>query len=247
MSIKVAKKDEKLQQKMKEILQQRLAKLMASQRTQDDTAKKIGISRQNLAKYASGQSLPNSFTLYKIAKYFNVSCDYLIGKEDGTTHEVSDVVKKIGLSEEAVNKLYKCASNTNLSNALFGISRLIEYNSLDFFDVLAKYIAVPEINRGDFTDDTFYYLYIKYHLLKVESTNIELDKIQKGFEAIKFDDIIYHQVIREFDKLIDSIKKDVETKKRFISQVENTLKYEHDESVFFDNNPEEIDMGRISF
>ena len=46
--------------------------------TQTELSEKIGISRQNLAKYLSGRALPNSYNLYQLAKYFNVSTDELL-------------------------------------------------------------------------------------------------------------------------------------------------------------------------
>lgn len=43
-------------------------------------SKKIGFSNATAAKWKKG-SMPNGATLQKIADYFNVSVDYLLGKE----------------------------------------------------------------------------------------------------------------------------------------------------------------------
>lgn len=45
-------------------------------------AKKIGITPQSLSLYENAERVPNIEVLYKLAKYFNVSSDYLIGLTD---------------------------------------------------------------------------------------------------------------------------------------------------------------------
>ena len=54
----------------------------------------IGISRTSTAKWKNG-SVPNGTTLNKIADYFDVSVDYLLGKED------SPAVQPSKLSDDA--------------------------------------------------------------------------------------------------------------------------------------------------
>lgn len=45
----------------------------------EEMAKQIGVSRQSLGLYEIAKRTPNSGVLVKIAKYFNVSTDYLLG------------------------------------------------------------------------------------------------------------------------------------------------------------------------
>lgn len=47
--------------------------------SQKDIAKKLFISQQAYAKYETGAATPNPETLKKIAEFFNVSTDYLLG------------------------------------------------------------------------------------------------------------------------------------------------------------------------
>lgn len=44
-----------------------------------DLAKHLDTTQSTLSKYENGQRIPNIDVLEKIAKYFNVSTDYLIG------------------------------------------------------------------------------------------------------------------------------------------------------------------------
>ncbi|ENK1248063.1 helix-turn-helix transcriptional regulator, partial [Listeria monocytogenes] len=50
--------------------------------TQDQLASKIGITRDTLANYETGRREPDFTTLKNIASYFEVSTDYLLGKEE---------------------------------------------------------------------------------------------------------------------------------------------------------------------
>jgi transcriptional regulator with XRE-family HTH domain len=50
--------------------------------TQKDIAEALGIDRTTYTKYETGKSEPDFETTSKIADYFNVSVDYLLGKSD---------------------------------------------------------------------------------------------------------------------------------------------------------------------
>lgn len=48
--------------------------------SQDEVAKNLGISRDTLSKYETGELEPNVDTLVKLANMYHVSLDYLVGK-----------------------------------------------------------------------------------------------------------------------------------------------------------------------
>jgi len=50
--------------------------------TQKDLANILGVSRGTIGMYEIGQRDPDTETLKKIAKFFNVSVDYLLGNTD---------------------------------------------------------------------------------------------------------------------------------------------------------------------
>ena len=67
--------------------------------TQKDLAEKLGIARTTYSGYANGTREPDHNTLRKIAKYFEVSMDYLLTGEDGKKLIIEDDMK-IKLNEE---------------------------------------------------------------------------------------------------------------------------------------------------
>lgn len=77
--------------------------------TQDTLAAKIGRTRQTVCQYVNGDSEPGYETLAKIADFFSVSTDYLLGislaKTPGTTMQA--VTEYTGLSEDNVLRLHQ--------------------------------------------------------------------------------------------------------------------------------------------
>lgn len=74
---------------------------------QDDVAKAIGVSRQALGKWANGETVPDILDLKKLAKYFNISADYLLGLTNNKTNDITvkAICEYTGLSDEAVESL----------------------------------------------------------------------------------------------------------------------------------------------
>lgn len=70
------------------MLTQRLMKLRKEKKkTQDDVANFLGISRPAYGNYENGKREPDIETLTKLADYFDVSMDYLIGRSIVRTPE----------------------------------------------------------------------------------------------------------------------------------------------------------------
>lgn len=84
---------------------------------QSEVAQAIGVDQRTLSNYETGKTNPDSYAIIKLAEFFNVSTDYLLGVEDRDTRsrrtanikrmekrlddmqaaldEISDIVKKI--------------------------------------------------------------------------------------------------------------------------------------------------------
>jgi len=50
--------------------------------SQDELAKEVGLSKNTVYNYENGKRLPDADALIKLSDYFNVSVDYLLGREN---------------------------------------------------------------------------------------------------------------------------------------------------------------------
>ena len=86
----------------------RLRKIMDEQnKTQKEVADVLGITRQAISQYLDGAVQPNLEKLYKLANYFQVSCDWFVGQSDIKSSDIDDMAinKKLGLTQEAIEHL----------------------------------------------------------------------------------------------------------------------------------------------
>ncbi|MBR2418992.1 MAG: helix-turn-helix transcriptional regulator [Clostridia bacterium] len=81
---------------------------------QVDVSEAIGIDQRTLSNYETGKTNPDSFAIIKLADFFGVSTDYLLGRTNNNTIDANDIVKKIDkLQDELteisndIRKLYK--------------------------------------------------------------------------------------------------------------------------------------------
>ena len=63
---------------------------------QADVAQAIGIDQRTLSNYETGKTTPDSFAIIKLADFFDVSADYLIGRD---YNEETENSKKIILTK----------------------------------------------------------------------------------------------------------------------------------------------------
>lgn len=96
---------------------------------QQDLADKFGLAQTTIASYEQGQRFPNHETLIEMADYFNVSIDFLLGREDNNTLDLNKVKK--GLENELeLNEIAKNYFNTLLSGNNQSAEKII-FNALE--------------------------------------------------------------------------------------------------------------------
>lgn len=83
------------------------ALMLAQNVTQKTIAEVCGVRRQSVSEWMNGNTRPDILSLIEIAKYFNVSTDYLLGLTDYKTNDKAtrELCSTLGLSEEAVKIL----------------------------------------------------------------------------------------------------------------------------------------------
>lgn len=86
--------------------------------TQQEVADAVGVTKSTIGQYENGEYIPDAKKLYKLAKLFNVSSDYIIGLTEVKTTDTTTqaVCTATGLSEAAVSRLIKMKENVLLGN-----------------------------------------------------------------------------------------------------------------------------------
>ena len=126
-----------------DIFPTRLRGLMEETKTtQTKLASVLKIKHETISYYASGQSKPNYEVLGRIADYFNVSADYLLGRSDVRTLniDVQAVCSYTGLSEEAVSNLRKMSllpsfSPDDTDSLSFTMDKLLSEKAIEISNV----------------------------------------------------------------------------------------------------------------
>lgn len=192
---------------------------------QEQLAKEIGASRGSISFYEKGSRMPDISTLDKLASYFNVSTDYLLGRTDEqmSNIEIQSIQNMTGLSSKAVNKLKLIKEkNTMLfDNVLYAINYLIgedlivENNLLggtllDIGEYLFDEFLIPSPsvlekieNNLEFTGDELTENASKtiYYLTKSKGT-ICVNKISaSSMQAIKLNEI-QHNLVETRKKIL---------------------------------------------
>lgn len=98
------------------LFQERLKELRGTKKLQG-MAKAIGISRASLGYYENGDRKPDIEVLLKLANYYHVSCDYLLGVTDVKAPDISNraISEKIGLNERTIDTLSGYQKNATRS------------------------------------------------------------------------------------------------------------------------------------
>lgn len=96
-------------------------------------ARELGISRQAVSQYTMGIGKPNADKLLQIAEYFDVSCDWLVGRQGGARSydmDMAGVCEFLNMSEECVKSLKElgqfAADYPGTLNALFAAEKFRE-------------------------------------------------------------------------------------------------------------------------
>ncbi len=73
--------------------------------TQAELADELGVSRNSIFFYEAGKRNPDIVIFKKIADYFHVTCDYMLGASINKTVETREIGEELGLTDEAISTL----------------------------------------------------------------------------------------------------------------------------------------------
>lgn len=69
---------------------------------QSDLAQKTGIDQRTISNYETGKTVPDAYALVRLADFFDVSIDYLVGR---TEQDLSAQTKRVRLIDKIQDEL----------------------------------------------------------------------------------------------------------------------------------------------
>ena len=118
--------------------------------TQQNLADYLHAKRQTISQYADGSILPNAEKICLIAKFFNVSIDYLMGLVDIENIDVYNkkINQLIGLNDESIKNL--SVDNVNNESNIKAINILLNSN-IGGLKVLDSILSYLEFNKTTYS------------------------------------------------------------------------------------------------
>ncbi|MCC0669210.1 helix-turn-helix domain-containing protein [Clostridioides sp. ZZV14-6153] len=104
---------------------------------QSELGKEIGISASTIGMYEQGRRFADQSTLIKLAQYFNVTTDYLLGFSE-TNYSVNATIAGLSpiredeiITNESINETIKSKQKDVLINKLYSESQKLNNNELE--------------------------------------------------------------------------------------------------------------------
>ena len=151
--------------------------------TQEKLAEITGKTRQTVSQYVNGISEPGYDTLVKIADYFDVSVDYLLGRtKDRRRHE--NIYDGIGLTEEGTTALrlaYAAQKDASKTDELIAFIYGPEWNKE----------RDPDLYAPGELEESYAYLHAKTRLLSKVLPDL-VDMIIEIAQTQGYEEIVRH-------------------------------------------------------
>jgi transcriptional regulator with XRE-family HTH domain len=77
---------------------------------QIDVAESTGIDQRTLSNYETGKTNPDSYAIIQLAKFYGVSCDYLLGLTDYNIIDMKDLAEELKKLSARIDSLQKYIS-----------------------------------------------------------------------------------------------------------------------------------------
>lgn len=144
----------------------------------------LNVSRQSISQYCDGTSLPPIDKIVILAKYFNVSTDYLLGLTNikTTNTDLKAMCEYTGLCEKSIKFLKRFSSSSNTD--LLSVINFLLSDANYFFYLLDMYahsfveleeVCIKEQTENPNLDMNFLFEYIPFPFTDIEYREITTD------------------------------------------------------------------------
>ena len=134
--------------------------------SQQALADYVGVTRQAVAQWKDGKTIPDMYNFKRIAEFFKVTYEYLLGDTDSKVHENMALADSLGLSDDAIETLE-------------GIKVFSQH------DDEAGYISTPEVVSRIICNG-----YFDEFIKLVQGSAVDYRKFQEYIQREGFDDVV---------------------------------------------------------
>lgn len=78
---------------------------------QIDVAQKTGIDQKTLSNYETGKTNPDSFSIVRLAEFFGVTTDYLLGYSQNSYQDLRPVVEELDQIQKKLDDIKRYLSS----------------------------------------------------------------------------------------------------------------------------------------
>ena len=167
----------------------------------EDFYKKTNVQLQmdSLNKWLNGSSCPRPEKLYALCKFFNVSCEYLIGYSDIKNPATAKISEILGLSESSTNALINCCKrpeSVKILNAL-----LEDNDNLDcqLYNIYSHSYQSYKIKNSSIYNNNYNYNNEMFHdLLLIKWVNRDIDSRLMFYFHTEFDNQLNDELNQKY-------------------------------------------------
>ena len=107
--------------------------------SQEQLADKLGVTKQAVSQMERGARKPSVTMLEALCDFFNVSTDYLLGKEDVTIRIIDrDGIRKLDSANSEVDRIAKIIRDNPTMHNLFDIAQKCTPDNLELIAEVLK-------------------------------------------------------------------------------------------------------------
>lgn len=190
---------------------------LCGSKTQQTIAEAIGVSRATVGYYMSGDRSPDIEILSRIAKYFDVTSDYLLGLSDNKKAKNTDIGERLGLSDEVIESLSKPINIECLDEAFYKkdekqeLSQNIDKVFNDLYIMRREFLNLAILSAHF---DAFMYFALEskkcYELKQAALTEITNDSDMQSFlEGITSDNFKFMLILEAVKGIGEPINREI--------------------------------------